>query len=300
VIPITNQAGLLQCSPASTHPGLTKPRDGALDLRAAHPDAINFLRLPPADDIQAVAMASFAYRELRVRHVLVIDDADVGRIIADPFEAAFQALGGTTTRRALNAGADPATVLVPLDQPLNPPRLVFFGGRTDTGGAALRKAMATAGHGDTPLLSWDAILDGAGADPASYIGQVGAAGAVGSYAAHASLPDQKASFAAAYREQFGFEPDEYSAAGYACVEIVAAALRGISSQGPAAEAVRGLLRAYAVDPARRWETVLGTLSFDANGDALQQFVTFYRVEESAAGGAGDWVIFKKQDFGPAP
>jgi class 3 adenylate cyclase len=30
-IPVTNQAGLLQCSPANTSPGLTKPRDGALD-----------------------------------------------------------------------------------------------------------------------------------------------------------------------------------------------------------------------------------------------------------------------------
>jgi hypothetical protein len=29
-------------------------------------------------------------------------------------------------------------------------------------------------------------------------------------------------------------------------------------------------------------------------------VTLYRVEASAAGGAGDWVNYKKQDFGPAP
>ena len=300
VIPITNEAELLQCSPASTHPGLTKPRDGALDLRAAHPEAINFLRLPPADDIQAVALASFAYRDLRVRHVLVIDDADIGRVIADPFEAAFKALGGTTTRRALNAGADPMTVLAPLDEPLNPPRLVFFGGQPDTGAVALRTAMVAAGHDTTPFLSWDTILDGDGRDPPSYIGQVGGAVAVGSYAAHASLPDQKASFAAAYRQRFGFEPDEYSAAGYACVEIVAAALRVIASQGPSVGEVRELLREVAADPARRWETVLGTLGFDANGDALQQFVTFYRVEASAADGAGDWVIFKKQDFGPAP
>jgi branched-chain amino acid transport system substrate-binding protein len=299
-IPVTNQAGLLECSPASTHPGLTKPREGALDLRAAHPDAINFLRLPPADDIQAVALASFAYRDLRVRHVLVIDDADAGRIIADPFALAFQALGGRTTRRALNAGADPMIVLSPLNEPLNPPRLVFFGGQPDTGAVALRRAMGAAGHAETPFLSWDTILDGDGRDPFSFIGQVGVGAVVGSYAAHASLPDQKASFAAAYRERFGFEADEYSAAGYACVEIIAAALRAIASQGPSVEQVRGLLRAAAVDPTRRWETVLGTVGFDGNGDALQQFVTFYRVEASAANGAGDWVIFKKQDFGPAP
>ena len=299
VIPITNQAGLLQCSPSSTHPGLTKPRAGALDLRASRPGAINYVRLAPADDIQAIALASFAFRDLRVRAALVIDDTDSGRVIADPFEEAFHELGGRTVRMALNPGADPRTVLASLDDPLGPPGLVFFGGMADTG-AAVRKAMAAAGHGSTPLLTWDALLDGDGSDSSSYIGVVGTADAVGSYAAHASLPDHKASFADAYRQRFGFEPDEYSAAGYACVQIVSAAMRGIAPRGPAPEAVREMVRAYAVDTVHRYETILGTVGFDANGDALQQFVTFYRVEASAGGGSGDWVIFKKQDFGPAP
>ena len=44
----------------------------------------------------------------------------------------------------------------------------------------------------------------------------------------------------------------------------------------------------------------GPSGFDGNGDSLQQFVTFYRVDPSAAGGKGDWVIAKQQDYGPAP
>jgi DNA-binding SARP family transcriptional activator/ABC-type branched-subunit amino acid transport system substrate-binding protein len=299
-IPITNESGLLECSPASTHPGLTKPRDGALDLRAAHPDAINFVRLAPADDIQAVALAAFAYRELDAQSALVIDDGDVGRVIADPFEEEFRELGGTTVRRTFNPGADPRTVLAALDSATDMPELVFFGGRTDTGGAALRLAMAETGHSSVPLLSWDFLFDGSGADPGSYLEQVGVAAAQGSYVAHASLPDHKFSFADAYRQRFGAEPDEYAAGGYACVEIIVAAMQGVAPAGPSAGDLRGLLRAYAVDPAHRYETVLGTLGFDANGDTLQQFVTFYRVEASAAGGAGDWILFQKQDYGPAP
>ena len=298
VIPITNEAGLFECSPSATHPGLTKPREGALDLRAARPDAINFLRLPPADDIQAFALASFAYRDLRVRSALVIDDTGVQREIADAFEDAFKQLGGTTLRLSLNPGTDPQSVLTTLDDAI-PPGLVFYGGNDRDSAAALRSAMADAGVAATPLLSWDPLLDGNGINPYSYIGQVGAS-AVGSYAAHASLPDHKFSFADAYRERFATEPDEYAAAGYACVEIIATAMRGIAPRGPAAGEVRELVRGYAVEPGRRYETVLGTVGFDANGDALQQFVTFYRVEQSAAGGTGDWVIFKKQDFGPAP
>ncbi|MGH2462350.1 MAG: hypothetical protein ACRDFZ_01840 [Candidatus Limnocylindria bacterium] len=77
-------------------------------------------------------------------------------------------------------------------------------------------------------------------------------------------------------------------------------MRGIASSGPSASEVRERLREYVANPEQRFETVLGSVGFDANGDALRQFVTFYRVEASAADGTGDWVIFKKQDFGPAP
>lgn len=299
VIPITNEAGLLQCSPASTHPGLTKPRFGALDLRAARPEAINYVRLAPSDDIQASAMAAFAYRDLAARSALVIDDTAVGRDIADGFEKEFRALGGSTIRRALNPGADPKTVLAPLADEPSAPSVVFYGGESAEG-AAVRSAMVELGRSSIPLISWDFLLNGSGAKDGSYIQRLGAEIAKGSYVAHASLPDHKFSFADAFRQRFGTEPDEYAAAAYACVEIIVAAMRGIAPRGPEVHEVRELIRAFAVDPARRYETILGTVGFDGNGDALQQFVTFYGVEASAAGGTGDWVMYKKQDFGPAP
>lgn len=94
-IPITNEAGLLQCSPSNTSPGLTKPRDGALDLRASHPTRINYVRLAPADDIQGPASASYALHELGARVALVVDDAEeFGRLTADDFEQAFRKIGG--------------------------------------------------------------------------------------------------------------------------------------------------------------------------------------------------------------
>ncbi|HUQ77354.1 MAG TPA: BTAD domain-containing putative transcriptional regulator [Patescibacteria group bacterium] len=296
-IPVTNQAGLLECSPASTHPGLTKPRAGALDVRSSRPGVINFLRIPPADDIQAVAMAVFAYRQLGGRSVLVIDDADVGRVIADPFQSEFTKLGGRTLRLALNHGTDPGTVLASLGDP-DPPDLVVFGGNPEMG-AAIRAAMVNSGNASTALLSWDFLFDGSGADPGSYIQRLGDA-AVGSYVAHASLPDPRFSFTDAYQRRFDAGPDEYAAAGYACVQVIAAALRDVAATGPSAQELRELVRASSVDTTHRYETVLGTIGFDANGDNLQQYVTFYRVEASAADGAGDWVISEKQDFGPAP
>jgi branched-chain amino acid transport system substrate-binding protein len=298
-IPLTNRARLLQCSPANTDPGLTKPRDGALDLRAAFPTRINYIRTAPADDIQGLALGSFLYVDLGTRIALIIDDSDQGRQIADEASAAFTRLGGTVVRRALNPGADPASVLAPLDTSIGAPTAVFFGGFTDTGAAQVRAAMVSSGHGSVPFVSWDGIQDGSGADQGSFI-QIAGASAAGSYFSHATIAPPKADFVARYRAKFGDEPDEYAAASFACTQVILDALRAVAATGPSADGLREAVRANAVDPSHRYATDLGTIGFDANGDSLQQFVTFYQVDMSAADGLGDWVIDKQQDYGPAP
>jgi ABC-type branched-subunit amino acid transport system substrate-binding protein len=104
----------------------------------------------------------------------------------------------------------------------------------------------------------------------------------------------------AYRQAYGTEPDEYAAAAYACVEVIVDSLRGVARDRPASQGLREAVRAYAVDPAHHFETVVGDVAFDANGDSVHQYVTFFRVDPTAAGGLGDWVIDKQQDYGPAP
>ncbi|HSS35159.1 MAG TPA: ABC transporter substrate-binding protein [Patescibacteria group bacterium] len=298
-IPITNAAGLLQCSQASTWPQLTKPRDGALDLRAAHPDRINFIRTAPSDDIQGVALASFVFRDLAAKLALVLDDGDTGgRDIADRFTEAYQKLGGTVVRRTLNSGDDPAAAIERLTG-ANAPQAVFFGGFTDSGAPDIRVAMAAAGKTAIPFVSWDGIQDGSGADSGSFLQSAGPA-AAGSYFSHASIALPKADFADRYLARFGSQPDEYTASAYACAQVIFEALRAVAVSGPSAAELREAVRAYAVDPTHKYETAIGTVGFDANGDSVQQFVTFYRVDPSAAGGKGDWVIAKQQDYGPAP
>ena len=297
-IPITNAAGLLQCSPSNTDPSLTKPRDGALDLRAAAPQRINYIRTSPADDIQGKAAASFLMNDLGVRRLLVIDDTGGGREIADDVDTAFSELGGNEVRRSLNPGAAPGTVLAPLLRGTHPATAVFFGGYADTGAAGIRKAMVADGLGRLPFVSWDGI-DGPGSQPGSYLRLTGRA-AVGSYQFHASIAPPKTSFVDAYRSRFGAEPDEYTASAYACAQVILDALRKVASRSTSAAGLREALRSQAVDPGRRYQTVLGSIGFDPNGDSLQQFVTFYRVDPSADDGKGDWVTEKQQDYGPAP
>ena len=72
-IPISNEAGLLQCSPANTNPDLTKG-DAGKELRAKNPDKINYIRVATTDDIQGPAVAQYGYTTLGLKSVAIIDD----------------------------------------------------------------------------------------------------------------------------------------------------------------------------------------------------------------------------------
>jgi branched-chain amino acid transport system substrate-binding protein len=302
-IPITNAAGLLECSAANTNPSLTKPRYGATDLRSADPSRINYIRLAPSDDIQGPAAASFAYHDLNARNALVIDDTtDGGQNVADTFQAAFKSAGGQYTRTALNTGlseADISSALGPLTTATPAIDVVYFGGLGNAGGGQLRAAMASMGFGQLPFVSWDGVLDGPGSQEGSYINLAGPA-AAGSYATEAANAPVSASFDADYRAAYGEDPDPYSGAAYACTQVFLDSLRKIAATGPSAEGLREALRAYAVDPVNRFDTVLGSVRFDGNGDSVQQFVTIHRVEMGADNGQGDWVILTTRDYGPPP
>ncbi len=65
-IPIANEAGLLQCSPANTRTVLTALPD-ALTLRPNHPDRINYVRVAASDAFQGPAMGDYAYTNLGSR-----------------------------------------------------------------------------------------------------------------------------------------------------------------------------------------------------------------------------------------
>jgi branched-chain amino acid transport system substrate-binding protein len=296
-IPITNEAGLLQCSPSTTDPSLTKPSFGALELRAAQPDRINFVRLSPSDDNQMRGLAAYATNDLGAESALVIVGDPNFTQWADTFEASFTDLGGRVVRSEHQPGDDPSATLAPLRDG-DGLDAVFYGGFDPAPAAELRLEMAASGLGATPFLTGDPFLAPSGADPESYLGQAGAA-AVGSYASHSSIGPYRASFVDAYRARFGEEPDEYAAAAHACAEVIIQSLRAIAASGASAEDLREAVRAHAVNPAHRFETVLGTVGFDANGDSIQQFVTLFRVDPQAAESSGDWVVVKQQDYGVA-
>jgi class 3 adenylate cyclase/ABC-type branched-subunit amino acid transport system substrate-binding protein len=298
-IPITNEAGLLHCSPSATDPTLTKPEYGALELRASFPDRINFVRLAPADDNQIRGLAGFADQDLEAESALVIDDGTVDfDLWVNQFAESFTDLGGQVVRSTLGPGPDGvAAALTPLTSG-GAVDVVFFGGFEPGSADEVRRGMIEAGHEAVPLLLTEAFL-APGSEEDSYLAEMGEA-AAGSYASHSSIGPFRASFADAYRAAYGEEPNEYAAAAHGCAEVIIESLEALAETGMSAEGLREALRAHAVDPSHRFETVLGTVGFDANGDSIQQFVDLYRVDPAAADGAGDWALIRQQDFGPPP
>jgi branched-chain amino acid transport system substrate-binding protein len=294
-IPITNEAGLLECSPSNSHPGLTKPDDGALEFRSAHPKRINYVRLSPSTDVAAEALASFATHDLDAESALVMADPEWKIETAD-FAKAFTALGGQVELVKLSDGGSPTAALRQATAEGPPPDVVVFAGDTLSGAPVVRRAMRAAGLGATPLVSWDGILDGSGATEGSYLQQAGEA-ASGTYVGLTSIPPPSADFVDDYRAAFGEEPTDWAAAAYACAQVTLASLEAVAEDGPGAAGLREAVRAYAVDPAHRYETAIGTVGFDANGDSSRQMVSFFRVDPEAADGAGDWALIKQQDFG---
>jgi ABC-type branched-subunit amino acid transport system substrate-binding protein len=309
-IPITNRAGLLECSPSNSDLDLTKPEFGAVELRKAHPDRISYVRLSPATDVQARALAAFVKQDLQAASALVIVDSD-WQVEATEFVEAFTALGGQVAEARLG-NPDPerfydddgwrrsrtSGVLKRLNAASAD--VVVFAGDTSDGAVEVRQAMREAGLQSTPFVSWDRIKDGEGPDEEeSYLMRSGKA-ADGTYVALATFAPPKADFVSAYRAAFGEEPSEYASAAYACMQVILASLEAAAGDGPGADELREAVRAHAVDPRNRYETVLGTLGFDANGDSTQQMVSFYRVDPQALDGAGDWAFVKQQDYGSPP
>jgi len=295
-IPITNRAGLLECSPSTSYVGLTKPEFGALELRAAHPKRINYVRLSPTDDNLTRGLAAFATHDLDAESALVIADPDWSED-ARAFDEEFTALGGQVAHKKLKGGTSPAAVLQPFRGAETSPDVVVFAGDTHSGAPGARRAMRAAGLGSTPFVSWDGILDGSGAKPGSYLQRTGKA-AAGTYVGLSSIAPPRADFVDAYRSAFREEPTAYASAAYACTQVILASLEAVAEDGPSSKDLREAVRAYAADPAHRYETVLGTVGFDADGDSTQQMVSLYRVDPEGADGAGDWTLIKQQDFGP--
>ena len=294
-IPISNEAGLLQCSPANTNPDLTKGQP-AKDLRTK-PN--NYIRVVTTDDVQGPAAAQYIHQVLKKNSVYIIDDTETfGKGVADAFDKEFVAEGGTVVKHdaAPKTTQDYVSIMTAA-KALNP-EAIYFGGVTATGGARILLAAQQAGLGDVPYVGPDGINDGSGETKDSFL-NLAADAAKNSYSTLAGIGDfpGKAQFDLDYKTEYGIDATGYAGTGFACAQVVIDAINRAGQTNPAdMTALREAVRVAGTDTAAKYSTIVGDITFNADGDTSQKIVSIYSVDPAAANGKGDWKFETQVDY----
>jgi branched-chain amino acid transport system substrate-binding protein len=283
-IPVSSEAGLLQCSPSNTAPGLTKGADGEA-LRGGR--VVNYVRVATTDDLQGPAVAVYA-KANGAEKIYILDSQDAyGKGVADAFEAQFKKDGGTVVgRTGLPAGQTDFSAVATAAKAAGADS-IFYGGVTSDGAPLFRNALAQAGLGALPFYGADGIYDGTG--EGSYVAIAGA-NAENSYASQAAIENipGKADFNVKFNAEFGKDAEGYAYAGYACAQIV---IEGIKAAVTGGDVTRETVRAAVVDKGAAFETVLGSVSFDEVGDTTQRIISLYKVD------GGAWKFVEEINYG---
>jgi branched-chain amino acid transport system substrate-binding protein len=286
-IPISNEAGLFHCSPANTNPDLTKGAPAA-EIRTK-PN--NYIRVVTTDDVQGPAASQYIYDVLKKTSVYIIDDTETfGKGVADAFEADFVSRGGTVVKHdaAPKTTQDYVSIMTAA-KALNP-QAIYFGGVTATGGARILLAAAQVGLGDVPYVGPDGINDGNGETKDSFLNLAGTA-ANNAYSTLAGIGEfpGKAQFDADYKAEYGIDATGYAGMGFACAQVAIDALNRAGATNPAdMAALKEAVRVAGTDTSVTYSTILGDLTFNADGDTSQRIVSIYSVDPAGANGKGDW------------
>jgi branched-chain amino acid transport system substrate-binding protein len=267
-IPILCTAGLVMTSPANTYPGLTKAGKGeANEPDVYYPDGCtrNYTRVVPADDLQGRAGALWA-SQLGVTKAYVLDDTQLyGKGIADVFASEAPGFGiEVLGRDGIDGKATDYKALAEKVKAAGP-ELVYYGGITQNNAGQLWRDLRDALGADVKLMGPDGIFEG------EWLEAAGEA-AEGSYITFGGVPADQlvgkgADWLAAYTEKYPNNPAEaYTAYGYEAASVILAALERAAATNPADnDALRAALL-KEVFATKDFAGVLGTWSFNAEGD----------------------------------
>lgn len=277
-IPILCLKGIVMVSPANTGIGLTKPfQDGEPEKH--YPDGCkkNYARVIPNDSVQGDAGARWASR-LGLTTVHILDDTEAyGRTIADVFEERASGYGLQVLGRDKIDGQ--ATDYRDLAGRLTAakPELIYYGGISLNNASTLWQDLRGT-LPDVALMGPDGILD------QEFVLGAGAA-AEGTYITTVPIPPDRltgkgADFIAKYESTYpDSPPDPYTVYGFEAADVILTAIERASAKGPKdIHALRSLVL-DEVTSIRDYDGVLGTWSFDRDGDTTLKSVAGYVVRD---------------------
>jgi branched-chain amino acid transport system substrate-binding protein len=276
-IPILNEAGLAMVSHGNTAVGLTKPSGEPGEPERYYPTGErNYTRVIVTDDKQARAGAAWM-RDEGVQSVYIIDDQETfGAGLADQFEQSAEAAGiQVLGREGIDGNAANYRPLMAQIAQLNP-HAIYFAGITDNnaGQIAIDKVGAGMSNEDVMFMGSEGILEEA------FIEAAGDA-AEGSYLTFSGLPaselpDTGQEFVERYQDRFpDSEVDALTAYGYEAANVLLDAIE--NAYNADGEVTReGVLRELFAT--QNYDGVLGTWSFDENGDTTLTELSGNRVQ----------------------
>jgi branched-chain amino acid transport system substrate-binding protein len=276
-IPITNDAGMAQISPANTAVQLTKPSEAN---PPGYPDVLypsgtrNYMRVVPADDLQGGASANFAFNTLGAQTAYVLhDNQTYGLGLANVFQTTFESLGGTIV------GFDAFQPEAPEYQALAnnvanvAPALVYISAIVNLNASKLLQDLRellpvedVAIVGPDGLIN-QAFLDGAG-DAAE-----------GMYLTFGGLPPTElegvgAEWYNAMVERLGRDPDAYAVYSFECAVVVLQAIDQVAAKD----------RPAVLDTmfnTSEFRGLIGTWSFTETGDTTAETISLNVVQDGA-------------------
>jgi branched-chain amino acid transport system substrate-binding protein len=270
-IPVLDQKGILQVSPADGLAGLTR-RQGATrgEPEKYYPDPRrNFARVAPPDNRQAAALAAYM-KELGVQRLYLANDGSgYGVAMADAvlLDAAGLGIGVVSNDTITPQGADYGGAARRILR--SAPDAVLFAGTPRDGPEALWGDL----HAVAPNLRL--FAPNALAVPDFYR-RLGPAAAVTRFVDPSIPPMDRSqtyrSFVSRFRQSFHRSPDPYAAYGYEAMRVVLGAIRRAGRH--ANDRRRVIRRVFGV---RRADSIVGAYTIGPLGDSTLRSFGAYRV-----------------------
>ncbi len=279
-IPILNQACLVMISPANSYPGLTKAVEGVSAV--GEPDLYypggyrNYSRVIATDDIQGAVGAEWAKTQGKTK-AYVLDDTQVyGAGLAKSWALHANKIGiEVVSPNKTSEGFDfKATDYSAVAQKVKASGadMIYIGSITGQNTGKLWKDLRAA-LPDILIMSGDGVFE------KSWYEGAGTAGNGTNLTFGGVGPDQLTGEGKAWFDKFktdhgGTQPATYTAYGHASATVALAALKAAVTPNDRYEVLK------AVMATKDLPTVLGTTTFDANGDAVGGAISAYKVETS--------------------
>ncbi len=254
-LPLYNEAHIISMSPSATTPALSEPGLNPM-----------FLRTIATDGAMARLTASFMAERLQVKRVAYLhDNGDYGKGFADNNRKALEEKGVETV--LFEAITPDAVDFSPIVRKLRHSKadIIVFGGYQPTASKLLQQMRRD--RVQTPVIGPDGLKDDA------FIKMAGKA-AEGVYCAYpkdtGNLPLYKEA-RQNHIDMFGTEPGSFYYNGYAAMLALVHGIREAGSTDT--DKIMEVLHTRPVD------TPLGSLLFNANGDAAGLSLSIYVIKE---------------------